>query len=64
MHLNFWRESRLKPTNYCKLRADRYVYYIKNNTTKQERETKKIIIYYRLLTNSKSRAPALGNANK
>lgn len=41
MHLNFWRESRLKPTNYCKLRADRYVYYIKNNTTKQERETKK-----------------------
>jgi len=41
MHLNFWRKSRLKPTNYRKLRADRYAYYIKNNITKQEREIKK-----------------------
>jgi len=40
MHLNFWCKSRLKPTNYYKLRADRYAYYI-NNTTKKEQETKK-----------------------
>jgi len=46
MHLNFWCKSRLKPTNYYKLRADRYAYYIKNNTTKKNKKQKVIIIVY------------------